>query len=56
MQNNHPGAVPNYTDAFLTTLGGIIFMGLLVISSVAGMITAFIVAALLDRFFQYFNR
>ena len=56
MQNNHPGAVPNYTDAFLTTLGGIIFMGLLVIASLAGMITAVIVATLLDRGFQHLGR
>ena len=56
MQNNHPGTAPNYTDAFLTTLGGIIFMGLLVISSLAGMITAFIIAALLDRLFQHLGR
>jgi len=56
MHNKHPQPVPDYTDAFLTTLGGIIFMGLLVISSIAGMITALIVATFLDRGFQHLRR
>jgi len=56
MRDQHPSPVPDYTNAFLTTLGGILFMGLLVISSLAGMVTALVVATLLDRGFQYFAR
>lgn len=52
MRNHHPDPVPDYTNAFLTTLGGIIFMGLLVISSLAGMITALIVATGIDFGFK----
>ncbi len=44
-----PRAVENYTLPFLWVCGGIVFMGLWTIASVAGFLWVVIAAILLDR-------
>lgn len=56
MRNNHPDPAPDFTNAFLTTLGGLLFMGLWVITSLAGMIVTLVVATLIDRVFKHMRR
>jgi len=56
MQNNHPKAVENYTDAFLGTLGLLLFMIFFVIASFAGIIWALITGFVLNRGITYLLR
>jgi len=51
MRNHHEPA-PDFTNAFLTTLGGILFMGLWVVTSLMGMIAALAIATVVDRGFK----
>ena len=46
MRDNHPGAVANYTNAFLVSFGVVVFMGLFVIWAIWGLIMAALPRAL----------
>ena len=52
----HPEPAPNYTDAFLATLGLILFMAFWVIAALAGYLWVAIVATGLDRSFRLLAR
>ena len=49
----HPGRAPNYTSAFLVTLGVIVFMGLLTIAATKGIVAMMVSALLFDRIGAY---
>ena len=53
---HHPEPAPNYTDAFLATLGVIFFMAFWVIAAVAGFLWVALVATTLERGFQFWGR
>lgn len=51
-----PKEVENYTNAFLVSFGIVLFMFLLVLSVIAGLLTAIVTAFGLDRFFLSLRR
>lgn len=53
---HHPEPVEDYTNAFLTTFGVIVFMALWVIAAIAGFLWVAITATALDRGFRLFLR
>ena len=50
------GRVENYTDAFLTTLGVILFMALWTIAALMGFLWAMIMAYGLDHLFRWIGQ
>ena len=50
------GRVENYTDAFLTTLGVILFMAFWTIAAVMGFLWVMITAYGLDRLFRWIGQ
>jgi hypothetical protein len=49
MQDNHPSAVTNYTDAFLVSFGVIVFMALCAIWAIWGLLIAGLISWVADR-------
>ena len=49
MRDNHPGAVANYTNAFLVSFGVVVLMGLFVIWAIWGLIMAALISWGADR-------
>lgn len=49
MQNNHPRAAENYTDAFLWSIGLILFMVFFVMTAFVGILWALLTSIALNR-------
>lgn len=56
MQNNHPKAVENYTDAFLCTLGLLIFMIFFIMTVFVGFFWVLLTALTLNLCITYLSR
>jgi hypothetical protein len=56
MQNKHPKAVENYTDAFLCSFGLLIFMGLFTLAAIFGFFWAIMAALTLNLGITYLIR
>ncbi|SEW25860.1 hypothetical protein SAMN04488515_1884 [Cognatiyoonia koreensis] len=56
MQDNHPKAAENYTDAFLWSFGLLLFMVFFVMTAFVGIIWALITALTLNRGMTFWVR
>lgn len=56
MHRRRPEPVPNYTDAFLVTVWGILFMGFWVLGALGGLLWVALFALGLNRLITYIAR